>query len=168
MLNFDILCRAAWAWWASRAAARRPPASCWSGSTIRPSGRILIQDSRWALVDIAHRKGKEMKTFRSRVQMIFQDPYESLNPRRTIFDTVAEPLAVQGIGTVGRARGDGRESAGDGRPDAGHQLYVPLPARAVGRASDSASPSPARWSSTRSLSSPTSRRRCWTSRSASA
>jgi peptide/nickel transport system ATP-binding protein len=32
--------------------------------------------------------------------MIFQDPYESLNPRRTIFDTIAEPLQVQGIGTV--------------------------------------------------------------------
>jgi oligopeptide/dipeptide ABC transporter ATP-binding protein len=34
------------------------------------------------------------------VQMIFQDPYESLNPRRTIFDTVAEPLQVQGIGDI--------------------------------------------------------------------
>jgi peptide/nickel transport system ATP-binding protein len=33
--------------------------------------------------------------------MIFQDPYESLNPRRTIFDTIAEPLQVQGIGTIG-------------------------------------------------------------------
>jgi peptide/nickel transport system ATP-binding protein len=32
--------------------------------------------------------------------MIFQDPYESLNPRRTIFDTVSEPLAVQGIGDL--------------------------------------------------------------------
>ena len=30
--------------------------------------------------------------------MIFQDPFESMNPRRTIFDTVAEPLAVQRIG----------------------------------------------------------------------
>jgi peptide/nickel transport system ATP-binding protein len=30
--------------------------------------------------------------------MIFQDPYESLNPRRVILDTVAEPLKVQGIG----------------------------------------------------------------------
>jgi oligopeptide/dipeptide ABC transporter ATP-binding protein len=41
-----------------------------------------------------------MKRFRRRVQMIFQDPYESMNPRRTIFDTVAEPLRVQGMGTL--------------------------------------------------------------------
>lgn len=32
--------------------------------------------------------------------MIFQDPYESMNPRRTIFDTVVEPLAVQGIRSI--------------------------------------------------------------------
>jgi oligopeptide/dipeptide ABC transporter ATP-binding protein len=41
-----------------------------------------------------------MKRFRRRVQMIFQDPYESMNPRRTIFDTIAEPLQVQGIGRL--------------------------------------------------------------------
>ncbi|MCD6401747.1 MAG: ABC transporter ATP-binding protein [Anaerolineales bacterium] len=51
-------------------------------------------------VDIAFMKGKEMKVFRRRVQMIFQDPYESMNPRLTIYDTVAEPLDVQGIGTI--------------------------------------------------------------------
>jgi len=50
--------------------------------------------------DIAHLKGRGLKTFRRHVQMIFQDPYESLNPRRTVFDTVSEPLAVQGIGDV--------------------------------------------------------------------
>ncbi len=32
--------------------------------------------------------------------MIFQDPYESLNPRMTVFDTVSEPLVVQGIGNL--------------------------------------------------------------------
>jgi len=32
--------------------------------------------------------------------MIFQDPYESMNPRRTIYDTVAEPLVVQGVGST--------------------------------------------------------------------
>ena len=32
--------------------------------------------------------------------MIFQDPYESMNPRRTIYDIISEPLSVQGIGDV--------------------------------------------------------------------
>ena len=40
------------------------------------------------------------KTFRRNVQIIFQDPYESMNPRLTVFDTVAEPLIVQRIGNV--------------------------------------------------------------------
>ena len=43
---------------------------------------------------------RRMRSFRRQAQMIFQDPYESMNPRRTIYDTIAEPLAVQGIGTV--------------------------------------------------------------------
>ena len=50
--------------------------------------------------DIAHLRGRELKKFRRHVQMIFQDPYESLNPRRTIFDTIAEPLVVQGVGNL--------------------------------------------------------------------
>ena len=53
---------------------------------------------------VAGLKGKSLKDFRRRVQMIFQDPYESMNPRRTIFDTVAEPLAVQGLGTADQRR----------------------------------------------------------------
>ncbi|MBI3243881.1 MAG: ATP-binding cassette domain-containing protein [Chloroflexi bacterium] len=38
-----------------------------------------------------------MKRLRQQAQMVFQDPYESLNPRATIFDIVAEPLEVHGI-----------------------------------------------------------------------
>lgn len=38
-----------------------------------------------------------LKQLRQRAQIIFQDPYESLNPRATIFDTVAEPLEVHGL-----------------------------------------------------------------------
>ena len=56
-------------------------------------GQIFIEG-----VDISHLSGRELKEFRKNVQMIFQDPYESLNPRMTVYDTVVEPLEVQGIG----------------------------------------------------------------------
>ena len=61
-------------------------------------GHIHVNDAELGKTDLAELKGKQLKTFRRRVQMIFQDPYESLNPRRTVYDTVVEPLAVQGIG----------------------------------------------------------------------
>lgn len=64
-------------------------------------GSIYIRTEAGDLTNIAERKGREMmRVFRRRVQMIFQDPYESLNPRRTIYDTVAEPLTVQNVGTL--------------------------------------------------------------------
>ena len=49
-------------------------------------------------VDASTIRGRQLRDFRRQAQMIFQDPYESMNPRRTIYDTIAEPLAVQGIG----------------------------------------------------------------------
>ncbi|MGD8751949.1 MAG: ABC transporter ATP-binding protein [Anaerolineales bacterium] len=64
------------------------------------SGSINLYTEDEGSVDIASLRGGEMKLFRRRVQMIFQDPYESMNPRLTIYDTVAEPLDVQGVGTV--------------------------------------------------------------------
>jgi peptide/nickel transport system ATP-binding protein len=64
------------------------------------SGHIYINDPKTGQVDLATLKGRDLKDFRGRVQIIFQDPYESLNPRRTIFDTVAEPLVVQGLGNI--------------------------------------------------------------------
>jgi len=42
-------------------------------------------------------KGKELKKIRRWMQMIFQDPYESLNPRMTVYDAVAEPLDIHGL-----------------------------------------------------------------------
>ena len=51
-------------------------------------------------VDPSTLKGKELQGFRRQVQMIFQDPYESMNPRRTIYDIISEPLSVQKIGNV--------------------------------------------------------------------
>lgn len=62
-------------------------------------GSILLKDGD-DMIDIAHIPTDEMLRFRRRVQMIFQDPFESINPRRTVYDTVAEPLTVQKVGTI--------------------------------------------------------------------
>ena len=66
---------------------------------IEPTGgQVLFDDGAGGLEDIVVLKGDALRDFRRRVQMVFQDPYESMNPRRTIFDTVAEPLKIQKMG----------------------------------------------------------------------
>lgn len=54
---------------------------------------ITLEDGRPGL-DVRRLTRSELKYARQRIQMIFQDPYESLNPKMTIFDIVAEPLIV--------------------------------------------------------------------------
>ena len=63
-------------------------------------GHIYLRNGNQEMVDLAVLKGRALKLFRRRVQMIFQDPYESLNPRLTVFETVSEPLLVQNIGSL--------------------------------------------------------------------
>ncbi|MGH8932421.1 MAG: ABC transporter ATP-binding protein [Egibacteraceae bacterium] len=72
--------------------------------TDATEGTILLHDGGEA-IDVALLGRDQRRLFRRRVQMIFQDPYESMNPRRTVFDTVAEPLTVQGIGTAAEREG---------------------------------------------------------------
>ncbi|MGD9114582.1 MAG: ATP-binding cassette domain-containing protein, partial [Desulfobacterales bacterium] len=50
--------------------------------------------------NVADLKAKDLKKFRRSAQMIFQDPFASLNPRMTVGDIVGEPLLVHGIGTA--------------------------------------------------------------------
>jgi len=45
-------------------------------------------------------EGENLKNFRRNIQMIFQDPYESLNPRWTIKDIILEPLNIHNIGEL--------------------------------------------------------------------
>jgi oligopeptide/dipeptide ABC transporter ATP-binding protein len=48
--------------------------------------------------DIAHAEGNELKRMRQKVQMIFQDPFSSLDPRSQVGDSIAEGLKIHGIG----------------------------------------------------------------------
>lgn len=54
--------------------------------------------------DITEFKGKKLKDFRKKAQMIFQDPYESLNPRFKIADVLMEPLVIHKIGSNNKER----------------------------------------------------------------
>ncbi len=68
-----------------------------AGRTIlqlyRPtSGHVYFRDD-----DLSKLKGEELRHMRQRMQMIFQDPYASLNPRMTIREIVGEPLLVHDI-----------------------------------------------------------------------
>ncbi len=67
---------------------------------LDPTAGHIYLNSNGRGLDLSTLRGPETKQFRRQVQMIFQDPYESMNPRLTIYDTVAEPLVVQGIGTL--------------------------------------------------------------------
>ena len=46
--------------------------------------------------NVTNIKGNDLKHFREQVQFVFQDPFSSLNPRKTVWDTVIEPLQLSG------------------------------------------------------------------------
>jgi len=48
-------------------------------------------------LDVTALHGRNLKNLRRRMQIIFQDPFASLNPRMTVYDTLAEPLLLHGI-----------------------------------------------------------------------
>lgn len=58
----------------------------------RSAGKVSL-----AGVDLAHLDATKLRRMRRDFQMIFQDPYASLNPRMTVFDTLAEPLLLHGL-----------------------------------------------------------------------
>ena len=54
---------------------------------------------KFAGAPVTHIAGAELKSYRGQAQIIFQDPYSSLNPRLTVGQLVEEPLAIHRIGT---------------------------------------------------------------------
>jgi peptide/nickel transport system ATP-binding protein len=61
------------------------------------AGQILYRREGGEVVDIARLPQSQLRPLRRQMQMIFQDPYSSLNPRMTLLDIVGEPLLVNGM-----------------------------------------------------------------------
>ena len=61
------------------------------------AGEILFRTEDDAVVDIATLPRGQLRPLRRQMQMIFQDPYSSLNPRMTVLNIIGEPLLVNGV-----------------------------------------------------------------------
>jgi ABC-type oligopeptide transport system ATPase subunit len=75
---------------------------CGKSTTARLMTRLLEPTAgivRFEGEDITHLKGGRLKAIRRELQMVFQDPYSSLNPRKTVGSIVAEPFAIHGLHT---------------------------------------------------------------------
>jgi oligopeptide transport system ATP-binding protein len=77
-----------------------------SGCGKSTLGRSLLQlapltsgEVNFEGINLSSLPAKKMKALRRRMQIIFQDPFSSLNPRMTVFDTLAEPLLLHKIET---------------------------------------------------------------------
>ena len=65
---------------------------------VDPDEGAIVFDDHGALVRLDRLRDRELIRFRPRIQLVFQDPFSSLDPRMTVFDIVSEPLVIHGIG----------------------------------------------------------------------
>ena len=67
---------------------------------LEPTAGRVVFDGQ----DVTRAAGAELRALRRRVQIVFQDPFASLNPRQTVGDTIAEPMVVHGMGNAAARR----------------------------------------------------------------
>jgi peptide/nickel transport system ATP-binding protein len=74
-----------------------------TGGRVLFKSRLLSSSGEPEIVDLASLDSNQMKTLRQEIAMIFQDPINSLNPRMSVFDIVAEPMVIHGMGSGAQA-----------------------------------------------------------------
>ena len=80
-----------------------------SGCGKSTTGRAILQlyrptegEIKFGQTELTKLKGSDLRRMRRKMQMIFQDPYASLNPRMSVGAIVGEPLAIHGLAKTGR------------------------------------------------------------------
>ena len=66
---------------------------------VQPTSGSVIFTNNGTSLDLATLPERDLKPLRQQMQMIFQDPFSSLNPRMTVGDIIGEPLLIHGIGS---------------------------------------------------------------------
>ncbi len=61
------------------------------------AGEVWYRNAAGERIDVAHLSSKQVKPLRREMRMIFQDPFSSLNPRRTVKELIGEPLVIHNI-----------------------------------------------------------------------
>jgi ABC-type microcin C transport system duplicated ATPase subunit YejF len=109
-----------------------------SGCGKSTAGRCLLRlieptrgDIQFAGRDVRAMGKRELRELRREMQIVFQDPSASLNPRMKIGDIIAEPLLIHGIGNKAERRERVAWIAGQGR--ARRRLHEALQPRVLGR-----------------------------------
>ena len=83
---------------------------------VEPSeGRVLFEGQ-----DVRALDSESLRKLRQQMQMIFQDPFASLNPRKSAGEAIAEPIVVHGLAAAARGARPRRRSLAQGRADARH------------------------------------------------
>ena len=88
------------------------------------SGSVTFQGT-----DLTELSRQDLRQMRTKIQMVFQDPISSLNPRRKVLDAVIEPLSVWGVGTKAERREKARatlDSVGIDPDDAGGRTPIEM------------------------------------------
>ena len=60
-------------------------------------GQVLFRQADGSVIDISDMRDKQLRPIRREMQMIFQDPYSSLDPRMTLLDLIGEPMVIHGF-----------------------------------------------------------------------
>ena len=107
--------------WSAKAAAAESTVGRTLLKLLEPTeGKIRVHGK-----DITDLDTQQMFPYREQMQMIYQDPYASLNPRMSAGDIVGEPLIIHHVGQQRRTQGPGRRPVRARRPATGAHDLVP-------------------------------------------